>query len=49
VVWRVVFRTASPLRVLEVLVDARTAKVLRTRNLARHAAQEALVPTRDPG
>ncbi|MEA2331004.1 MAG: hypothetical protein QOH58_1142, partial [Thermoleophilaceae bacterium] len=42
-VWRVAFRTANPLALLEVLVDARTAKVLRTRNLARRAAQEALV------
>ncbi len=43
VVWRVVFRTSTPLRLLEVLVDARSAKALRTRDLARHAPQEALV------
>ncbi len=43
VVWKVTFRTRAPLRVLEVLVDARTAKVLRTRDLVRRAPQEALV------
>lgn len=42
-VWRVVFRTERPAAVLEVLVDARTAKVLRRRDLARRAAAEALV------
>ena len=42
-VWRVAFRTRRPVAVREVLVDARTAKVLRRRNLARGAAQEAIV------
>ena len=42
-VWRVAFRTLRPAAVLEVLVDARTAKVLRRRNLAKGAPQEAVV------
>ena len=42
VVWRVAFRTRT-LQVVEVLVDARTARVLRARDLVRRAPQEALV------
>ena len=42
-VWRVVLPSARPVGDYEVLVDARTAGVLRTRNLAERAAGQALV------
>ena len=42
-VWRVVFRTTRPVGALEVLVDARTARVLRTRNLVRRAPGEVRI------
>ncbi len=43
VVWRVGYRVARAPSVMEVLVDARTGRVLRRRDLVRRAAQEARV------
>ena len=43
VVWRVAYRTAHAPRAPEVLVDARTARVLRTRDLARRAPAQAQI------
>ena len=42
-VWRVVFRTARPIGAFELVVDARTARVLRVRDLARRAAGEVQI------
>ena len=42
-VWRVVFRTARPVGAFEILVDARTARVLRRRSLIRRAPNEVRI------